>query len=310
MKENISDLIVNFYLDKYSTKAPAPIQDAYCQQAITFNHGIGDTAIINNLSYNADGSYSNISIYSHGHHFNSILNYNKYKDKNSFQPDAPTIRTEVLENFNFGPGHLIQTLRRAFGLDEILKPRAPLFTGKIPKKNKIGVHLSTGVSAFELSNIKNSPRQIYPENIDIIKELILENSSEYEFVEFGGESLGLGCTSFCGRNLTESIEELSTCDYFIGLNSGFMNLAASLDIKSIIIVNIPESEDLVLPRLKDLKISDANWLYPQNVHLHQDNSTTLVPRLSKDNILKAINGEIYPFWSNDYLDLIFHKFNS
>jgi hypothetical protein len=122
-------------------------------------------------------------------------------------------------------------------------------------------------------------------------------------VEFGGKSVGLDCTNFCGKSIDESIIELSTCDYFIGLNSGFMNLAASFDIKSIIIINLPESYELVLPRLKDIDVKDSNWLYPQNVHLHQDNETDLVPMFSSENLLKAINGDIYPFWSNEYLSL-------
>ena len=103
-----------------------------------------------------------------------------------------------------------------------------------------------------------------------------------------------------------SIKELSKCEYFIGLNSGFMNLAACFDIKSIIILNIPTNpSDIVLPVLKDIRVPDMNWLYPQNVHLHQDGGLNMVPLFSYENILKAINGEIYPFWTEKYLDLIY-----
>jgi hypothetical protein len=48
-----------------------------------------------------------------------------------------------------------------------------------------------------------------------------------------------------------------------------------------------------------------NWLYPQNVHLHQNGENEVVKKLSVFNIKKAFNGEIYPFWSHKFLDLIF-----
>jgi hypothetical protein len=299
----IVDKILKFYLEKNTQKPPLPIDFSPCSQAITFNNGIGDTTIINSLSFKDNGEFSNISIYSPSRHFSNILNFNPHKNKNSFIQGAEAVRTEVLENFDIGGGHLIQNIRRAFGLDEIIKPSARLYTGKTTKKNKVAVHLSTGPSAFELSNIKANPRQIYAHNIELIKQFIADNSHIYEFIEFGGDSLELGCSNFCGQNLDDSIEELSTCEYLIGLNSGFMNLAAALNIKSIIIVNVPESYDIVLPRLKDVKINDLNWLYPQNVHLHQDNETDLVPILSKNNLSKALNGGVYPYWSEQYLDI-------
>ena len=86
-----------------------------------------------------------------------------------------------------------------------------------------------------------------------------------------------------------------------------MNLAAAMSIKSIIIVNVPDINNLYLPVLEDISQEDTNWLYPQNVHLHQNGENELVKYATEENIKKAINGELYPFWTHDYLDLIYDK---
>lgn len=304
---NIKDYIVSYYRNLESTKLNS-IEIEYqksIRNAFTNNPGIGDTTIINQLLFVNENQRSDINILSYSRHFNDILKFNKFANTNHINGED-FIRTELLEMYNLGSGHIIQKMRRFFNLPVLNKPKSFLNTGKQKVKNKIGIHLTTGQSAFELSNLNFRPRQIYQENLEILKKFIKENN-QYTFVEFGGQSLNIeNCVNFCGKSLVDSIEELSTCEYLIGLNSGFMNLAACFDIKSIIIVNIPiKASDLVLPVLKDVKIPDMNWLYPQNVHLHQDNESLTVPRFSYENIRKAIEGNIYPFWKDEYLDLIY-----
>ena len=303
---NIKDYIISYYSSLDSTKNNIDqIKDhSNHTNIVNYNNGIGDVVTLNNLLFKDQNTRSNLNIFSQSKHFSDILHFNKFKDSNHIQSND-FLRVELLEFYNLGSGHLIQKMRRFLNLPIHPKPKSYLNTNKQKIKNKIGIHLSTGASAFGL-NSHPRPRQIYPENIKIINDFISKNP-EYSFVEFGGESVGLqNCSNFCGKSIIDSIEELSTCEYFIGLNSGFMNLAACFDIKSIIIINIPiNASDVVLPVLKDIQISDMNWLYPQNVHLHQDNESKLVPKISYDNIKKALDGEIYPFWKEDYLDLIF-----
>lgn len=307
--KNYKDFIINYYKDLKSNKKqilekfPSPTEINY---AFTFNHGIGDTVVINNLLFETDKKRSNIHIHSNSPKFFDISKYNIFIQSNFFRNDVSAYRTEILEDYNLGSGHLIQKMRRFFQLPILNKPKSFLNTGLDKKKNKIGIHLTVGPSASELNRFNPYARQIYKHNIQIIQEFIFDHPN-YEFVEFGGNSIGLqNCKNFCGQSLDSSIKELSTCEFFIGLNSGFMNLAACFDIKSIIILNIPSSaSDVVLPVLKDIRIPDMNWLYPQNVHLHQDNETEIVPLFNYKNLKKAINGEIYPFWKDDYLDLIY-----
>ena len=52
---------------------------------------------------------------------------------------------------------------------------------------------------------------------------------------------------------------------------------------------------------------DIEWLFPQNVHLHQNGQNELVPIVSEDSLKMAINGDVYPYWKFDFLDLIFKK---
>lgn len=303
---NIKDYIVSYYSDKVSNKKPIEdiLNNSTQKNIINYNQGIGDAVVLNNLLFKDENTRSDLNIFSPSKHFSDVLYFNKFKDSNHINSDL-FFRIEMLEFHNAGSGHLIQKMRRFLNLPVHQKPKSYLTTNKQKVKNKVGIHLTTGSSAF-LLNIHKNPRQIYKENIKIINDFIISNP-QYSFVEFGGQSVGLeNCHNFCGKSIIDSIEELSTCEYFIGLNSSFMNLAACFDIKSIIIINIPiKASDVVLPVLKDITVSDMNWLYPQNIHLHQDDQSELVPRFSLDNLKKAFNGEIYPFWKEDYLDLIF-----
>lgn len=310
MNKNFNDKIVNYYKDKNSNKKllSIPIPDLnYAQYAVTFNPGIGDVVVINQLLFEDINKRSNIHIYAYSQKFIDIIKFNKFSNSNFFDQNTPiAYRTEVLEDYNLGSGHLIQKMRRFFKLPIFSKPKSFLETGLQKTKNKIGLHLSVGPSAGELNRLHPQARQIYTHNLEIIQKFINDHPN-YEFVEFGGHTSGLiNCKNLCGASLDASIQELSTCEYFIGLNSGFMNLAACFDIKSIIIINIPNtSEDVILPVLKDIRIPDMNWLYPQNVHLHQDIESEMVPLFTYDNLKKAINGEVYPFWEDKHLDLIY-----
>ena len=305
LKHNIKNFIKDFYSNRSSIKKYFDLNQQKPTNIFSLNNGIGDCVILNHLLFDDENSRSIYNIACNSAHFAPIFEFNKFKNLNFFDHNNQAIRYELLEFFDLGSGHIIQKSRRALGLPIHLKPKSFLHTGLPKIKNKIGLHLSTGNSALSLSNLNQNPRQIYEKNLLLIKDFIKKQSNQYEFVEFGQNSMGLECKNFCGKNITESIKELSTCEYFIGLNSGFMNIAACFDIKSIIIVNIPtNANEIVLPSLKDIPCPDLNWLYPQNVHLHQDNESPIVPIFNLNNLQKALNGEIYPFWSNEYLELI------
>jgi hypothetical protein len=81
-----------------------------------------------------------------------------------------------------------------------------------------------------------------------------------------------------------------------------MHVAAALNLKSVVIINDPNCF-ICLPRIKECELPNSEWLYPQNVHLNRSGITELVPKFNEKNISFALNGEIYPYWSEQYLTL-------
>jgi hypothetical protein len=303
----IEDIINKYYKDKKSLKPRlddlASINGSDKLNLTTLNIGLGDAVILTALTKDQS---KNLNIYSENKHWQSLCKFNTSLNKNI--DFGQYIRTELLEFFDIGNGHLAQRLQRAIGLNIESKPTPYINVHSQVNKKKIGLHFSTGISAFDLLNKGfQNPRQLLDESKTIIESFI--NESEYEFYEFGQKSIFRNekVTSLSSLSIEESIIKLAECEYFIGLNSGFMNIAAGLNIKSIIVVNAPHAKDLYLPVLVDCSKEDMNWLYPQNVHLFQNDENKLVPRLSIDSIKKAINGEVYPYWETKYLNLIYDK---
>lgn len=223
--------------------------------------------------------------------------------------DASRIyRVEVLQGkFRLGNGHFFQRLQRAFGIEVSLRPQGSLLvTQGSSIRKQIALHLSVGHFANHQKHIHPRARQLYPEHRETLQQFVNQNK-QFDFVEVGTEFSGLeNVTNSCNLDLHQTLAILSNSEYFIGMNSGVMHLAAALGIKSVIILNFPSARELYLPVLKDINLPDLDWLYPQNVHLHEDDEGELVKSLSLENLSKAINGELYPFWTEDFLSLVEH----
>jgi hypothetical protein len=211
--------------------------------------------------------------------------------------------------YDVGNGMLSQRFQRILGLTPDLKPRNRLVTKEKVNKKKIAICFRTGQSAFHKTAYQH-PRQLTPESIPIIQEFINQNSHKYQFVEFGQKKFGLsGVTDKTGLDIVTSAIELSKCQYYIGLNSGFMHLAnAFWHIKCVILVNIPHVEHLYLPVLRDCKFADdIEWLPPHHPMLFMGGSNEIVPELSIDNLHRALNDEVYPYGREECLELVFEK---
>lgn len=224
-----------------------------------------------------------------------------YAKRSAFQP--------IVENRNCGPGQILQQVYGAIGLSIDIKPRGFLGIPSQPKKNKVGIHID-GVGAGTLPGCPYL-RTIYPHNVQILQEFI-KKKTNYEFVQFGLKNPLDGVTSFIGKSLEDSIQEVATCEFMICINSAFMHIAAALDVKIICIINNPRIERCYFPvMVNDIppcvlpyQNYDQFWLYPQAVFLHQDGSNELVPRFSQSALDMALRSMLYPYWSDDYLDLI------
>jgi hypothetical protein len=215
----------------------------------------------------------------------------------------------MVESYNCGNGNILQQTYRLLGLKVDSKPKG--YFNYNPAKNKklIGIHVD-GVSAGNIVGA-GTARMIYPKNLELIQKFILENQNRYKFVQFGLAKAFQGVEDFTGIPLVESIRKAAECEYAICLNSGFMHVFAMFDVKIVCVINSPFLQHCYFPVLVNEMPEchplryDRVWLYPQAVHLHQDGENELVPCFSLENLQKALDGEVYPYWSDCWLDLIY-----
>lgn len=302
----LADIIKKYYKNKQDQRPLFDFSKLKITHITTYNSGLGDTAL---LTFNGKSNQKPIHIFANNKYWDTFCKFNSNLSKqiNFMENYFP------IENFGSlgsGNGHIINGIQRGLNIDVENKPRGYLYIDNKPECNinKIGLCFTTNNSGnFLINKGFNNPRNLNYNSLSIINDFI--NSSNYEFVQFGNVDVlnNTKVKNFIGRSIEESIIELSSCNYYIGLNSGFMHLSTALNIKSIILVNVPHPADFYLPILKNVAIYDLNWLYPQNVHLHEYGENELVKKINLDNIFRAINGDIYPFWKDDYLHLIKEK---
>jgi len=262
--------------------------------------GLGDCIILSDLPYASPRPFG---VHSHSEAWPAVegllkIGTGPYMDN--------WIRADVeYMSRNLGNGHLFQRLRRLYGLDVPEKPFGKLRRDYPKVENRVALHFDAGKhQTWQKQNVHPRAREVYPENISIIQDYINDHP-ELEFIEFGSRPSGLtGVKSCVGMELGLQLRVVGTCEWFLGIVSGFMHAAAAYECKSVIVLNFPAARKIMLPTLVDTNLIESEWLYPQNVHLHQDNAGPLVPRFSSDSLRAAFNGEVYPYFKNDWLHLI------
>ena len=265
--------------------------------------GLGDCIILSDLPY---ASARPFGVHSHSKAWPAVEGLLKvgtgpYMDK--------WIRADVeYMSRNLGNGHLFQRLRRLYGLVVPEKPFGKMRRDHPQVPNRVAVHFDAGKhQIWQKQNVHPRAREVYPENLAMIQDYINDHP-ELEFIEFGSRPSGLtGVKSCAGIELGLQLRVVGTCEWFLGIVSGFMHVAAAYECKSVVILNLPAARKIMLPTLVDTLEVESEWLYPQNVHLHQDNAGPLVPRFSKNYLRAAFNGEVYPYFKNDWLHLIHEK---
>ncbi len=266
--------------------------------------GLGDTLVLTSLPRRARDFGRSVSIYSFSPHFRSLTQFNPY-----YTPGLTSqwvFACDLVGQFDLGPGHYIQRLQRAFGLTPETVPRGCLVVADARRSsNRCVLHFEPGSWAQRQRNLHPRPREVYPANMATIQDFIRRHP-DIHFVEVGSACSGLeGVEDWTRLPLKETIVRLATAEYFIGINSGPMHIAAALGLKIVTIINFPDPRQLYLPALKDLNVPDLEWLYPQSVILHEDSEGPLVKQFSLVNLERAIAGELYPYWSTEYAELLF-----
>lgn len=265
--------------------------------------GIGDAVILSDLPRAGHQNDRFMSIFSPSEHFQTLMSFNPYY-KPRLTPFC-AIADVLYLSFDLGNGHVIQRLRRAYGLPIDLKPRGCIEVPGRTRRSRIALHFEAGAQAeWQRRHIRPDARILSSFSRAAIEALIAARL-DFEFVEIGKRSCGIrGAVDYTGLSLSETIEVISSAQYFIGIMSGPMHLAAAMNLKLICITNFPSAELICLPTLKDIDQVESEWFYPQSVILHQDGEGPFVKQVSLENLERALDGELYPYWSDRYLPLI------
>jgi ADP-heptose:LPS heptosyltransferase len=298
------DRILSFYRSVNSTPKLRPIPDMREKVLTNTPQGLGDTLLLTALPKIAveQGTFRYIG--SDSLYFETLMRFNPFYVK----PEAgEKIAADILQRrYDMGNGHLIQRLQRAAGLIPEMRPKGFVHVANEIRDNRIALHFEAGDShaAWQRIYVHPRARQLYPESRLLI-QFFINAHPEITFFQVGRRPIPLDNVQNCtGLPLADSIKLLNTCEYFIGIISGPMHLATALGLKCVVILNFPKAEEIYLPTLKDINLIESEWLYPQNVHLHQEGDGPLVKRLTLSNLERAVSGQIYPYWSDKYLELI------
>lgn len=278
-KEHVRKILANFYDSKTTDKVKRSHFDVDVIKLGAVN-GLGDSIILTSVTPNIkieNDLIYNLAIESHFFPSESV----KF-----VQPSANNaLPIEEISKYDWGGGHCTQRLQIATGQCPSLKPRGVLVRTSDPIKGRVFVHLSCDTDWK-----RKIPNFLSKDDQQVVVNFFSKNIQYSPF--------------YFNNNLSvkDMIAIMEKCEFFLGIDSGPSHVAAALDVKSIIIINSPES-DIYLPKLKECDVPNSEWLYPQNIHLNTSGESRLVPKFSEENLRSAFDGNIYPFWKEDFLDL-------
>lgn len=269
----INKILNNFY-SKNSNTVVLPNPPDYLknvQNIMNSTSGLGDALILTPLM-------ASKNVFSNFEDFGGLCSILGYKSEPS--SEWFDILNSDLHKYNWGGGHCIQRLQKAFLGKHDAVPKPYLNKNYAPQKNKVAVH-------FESSKRKQTALSVSEQ--EAIFDFLLKNNYE------------IYCCCFA-KNTEELINQMSTCEYFIGIDSGPMHVAAAFGIKSIIIINGQDAKNIYLPKLAEVPVANSEWLYPQNVHLSTGEGNELVEKFSINNLRNAMAGNLYPYFSLDFIE--------
>jgi hypothetical protein len=272
-KEEVSSILVDYYKDLNSHKEfRSPFEAG---SIFNLANGLGDSLILS--SFLSDRKVNNELL-------RELNNSVSFCDSERFTNDQELDIAEIA-NYNWGGGHCIQRIQRALGLPIQPLPYPTLGKNKSPLKGYVFVHLITNTDWK-----RNTANSLDIDDQYLIKDFFIRNThlTPYYFKN----DLPLPLLFYI----------MSKCEYFLGIDSGPMHMAAGLGLKSIIVIN-NVGNNIYLPRIKECDIPNSEWLYPQNVHLNTKGENPLVPSFSLENLSMAFNGEIYPYFSEEFLPI-------
>lgn len=290
--------------------------------------GLGDVMMTTDIPVAANRYSRNIPIWSASPHFNPVIRcgcvWSRPLDMRPFdgywhpepgdrptwrlweQPDTMLNLPDVSRRWDSGNGHTLQRLRRAFRLPVENKPKGYLGEATLKYHNRVILHFEPAVGnmRWQQEHVHPSARRLYPKTQEHLERWI-RSSPMLEFVSIGHSDPQIAGARYHRTHDTASlIRFMSTASWFVGIISGPMHVATALGIRCVVIINFPAADRIFLPTCRVTGQIEEEWFYPQHVHLHQENEGPLVHLATEDNFKRAFDGELYPFWRDDWLPLI------
>jgi hypothetical protein len=254
------------------------------------NVGLGDALSVFSV---LDEPRPHISVFANSQHFRDLCRFNPFARIADSKWDGlrlvhcSEIQKPTADNLGL---HFFQKIRKAAGLDFSATPRAYLFPEPQPKFNQTTVCFGFDVGRSAQAQrrmVHPRAREFYPEHWPAFQRAVDDLADEVRFIEIGQRSFEFrNVERRTGIPLAETIEVMSRCHAYFGMVSGLMHLAAALRLPSVIIVNFPQPEFIRFPY--EQYAYDVDWLYPQNIHLHEDRGGGEVELLSYASIVESL----------------------
>jgi hypothetical protein len=290
------DDVVRFYADHPGSSKPK-LGRTFDPETHTLTNtptGMGDSIMMTDLPRAAALSRRQGSSYLSSPHFRDLIQFNPYyRDRHC--PVWVSL-SQVQMEYDLGPGHNFQKVRRLFNLPVDPRPSGCVIVpGGTVKRNRVSLHFEPGVHAIsQRAHIHPRAREVYPENLDIVRAFI-KRHPELEFFEVGGCVLQNDVPNLSHLPLPSVIHEMASCSLHIGIISGPYHLANALGVRTIVVINFPEPSMFMLPCMKNVDAVESEWLYPQSHVLHQDTDSPHWPRFTLKTLEMAYQGETYPY---------------
>lgn len=268
--------------------------------------GLGDTLMLTDLPRAAKLQGKTWTCISNSLHFRPLMARNPFWTEPKYNEQVFLVQAACLiRHCDVGGGHYLQRIRRAFNLDVDPVPRACIKWEGERRSNRVILHFHAGTHAiWQRQHVHPNARQLGVESKHAI-EAFIQTRKDLEFLQIGATDNPIrGAHQWPTPSLDALIDIIGSASWFIGIMSGPLHVATALKLRCVVVINFPEAHKLMLPTLKAVEVVESEWCYPQNVHLHQEAEGPLVPRLTLQSLNETFDGKVYPFWKEDWCNLI------
>lgn len=310
-RKAVADIIIGAYrrVPRINLRPGCPNSVSEMIATITAD-GIGDCLMLTDLPVAADKIQRKVHVWAAAGSFVEVMKFHPcctFIDKhqgvvNPFLVDV----LRLIECYDLGNGHQLQRLRRAWRLpvEELPMPALKRTIESIPNRVLLHFEPSTRNVSWQRAHWHPRMRELYPESKHEL-EMFIKTHKNLEFIQLGCVNAEIrGATWMPTGSTKELIELIQTGAWFIGIMSGPLHIATAYGVRCIVMVNYPKARQIVLPCLKWTGTPEEEWMYPQNIHLHQEGESPLVPKFSRESLAAAFGGDVYPFFESTWLPLI------